>query len=236
MSKLVQKFNENGFVRRFRNDCEFRLTTTVLFGSCCTTAIGLYDLVLAVSDGTESAIWLFTLAIYLLTLAVVRIVALVAHRYGVKRYNSERQRLQSVNIYLGGGAMIVLLTLAYSGIIVLVTANGFHYTYRGNMIFLMAAYAFYKIISAIVNAVKNRRLHDLARQTFRNVNLVDGMVSIVALQSAMLFSFDDDLAFSNIMNAAVGGVAGALMLALGTYMIVRGARLRSIVYSEVQHE
>ena len=235
MSKFSQKITTNRFVVRFRTDSEFRLLVTALFGSCCTTAVGVYNLVFAMLLANFAAVWLYTLAGYFLTLAFARIVLLVAHRRALKKRDVRQAERQAIDAYLGGGALIVLLTLIYSGIIVLITVNDFHYNYRGNMIFVMAIYAFFKIIFAIVNAVKDRRANDLTRQTFRNVNLTDGIVSIVALQSAMLFAYSTESNFSNTMNTVVGGVAGALMLALGTYMIIRGSHLR-IRYREKTHE
>lgn len=226
----------NNLTRRYRNYDEFRLLVNVLVGACASAAIGVYDLILSVINGASSAIWLFTLAIYFFTLAVVRLALLATHRYGVKHLDESRLERQTINIYLSGGALIVPLTFAYSGIAVLVASDGFHYTYRGYMIFGMATYAFYKIIVAIVNAVRMRRQRKLIWQTFRNVNIVDSMVSLMALQSALLFAYSSDETFVKVMNIVVGGVAGILMLALGTYMIVRGWKLRGKTDKEVDND
>ena len=82
------------------------------------------------------------------------------------------------------------------------------------------------MISSAVKVVKYKKYHDLTVQTFRNINLADGIVSIIALQSALLFTFStaEETIFANTMNAVIGGIAGMLLLALGSYMIVRGHR------------
>ena len=72
--------------------------------------------------------------------------------------------------------------------------------------------------------IKYRKYRDFTMQTFRNINLADGIVSVIALQSALLFTFTsaESGTFAKAMNATVGGFAGLLILMLGSYMIVRG--------------
>lgn len=224
--KLVERIKQNKYVVRYREDYEFKTVVKTIFSSAVTVAVGTYNLVVALFAGT-GGIWLLTLAVYYYALALTRIAVLLSHKHGLKRGEAEQtHQMRDACNYLGGGALLVLLTLTYSGIIVLVTVGNFHYHYRGNMIYVMALYAFYKVISSVVYAVKYRKYHDYTMQTFRNINLADGIVSIIALQSALLFAFsaEGEEMFASTMNAVFGGIAGALILALGSYMIVRGCR------------
>lgn len=236
MRKLFEKIKASPVAVRYREDREFRTVVRALFSSATTAAVGVYDLVLAAFAGLDG-IWLDTLGIYCCVLSVARIAVLCAHRVGVMRKEEGvRKKRRDAGNYLFGGALLVFITLAYSGVIVLVTAKGYHYTYRGNMVYVMALYAFYKVISATVRAVRGKKFSDHTTQTFRNIDFADGVVSIVALQTALLsaFSSAEEEAFALTMNAAVGGVAGVLLLALGSYMIVRGARLLSALKYEDQ--
>lgn len=226
MSRLKERICRNKYVARYRADYEWRTLITTLFSSAVTGGIGTYNLVVAILNW-ETGIWVFTLAVYYLALALGRVAVLLSHRVGKARGESgERSEKRDAANYLGGGALLVFLTLAYSGILVLVNVQSRHYDYRGNMVYVMALYAFCKIIFSSVNAVRYRKYRDYTVQTLRNINFADGIVSIVALQTALLFTFTEaeELAFANTMNAAVGGVAGALILALGSYMIIRGYR------------
>ena len=210
---------QSNFVARYRRDYEFRTVVKTRFSAVATYSVATYQLFVAFFTG-GNATWLFTLAVYYYGLAFARVAALVSRRTGLRRGGDART-------YLFGGALLVFLTLAYSGIIVLVTVKNFHYNYRGNFIYAMAFYAFWKVISSAVNAVKYKKFGDYTVQTMRNIDVADGVVSIVALQSALLyvFSSEEELLFARTMNVCVGGVAGALILALGSYMIVKGARL-----------
>lgn len=225
--KLFTKLRQSRFAVRYRNDFEYRTVVRTVLSSCSTAAIGTFNLLIALFAGGDP-VWLLTLSAYYYALASARIAVLLSHRAGLSRGESaSKKQLRDARNYLGGGAWLVLLTLCYSGIIVLVTLRGFHTQYEGNLIYLMALYAFWKVISATVNVVKYKKYGDYTVQTMRNLNLADGIVSIVTLQTALLaaFSAENDAAFAYTMNAAVGGVAGLILLALGSYMIVKGSRL-----------
>ena len=220
--KFTDKIKNLPAVKRYRQDFSFRTVVNALFSSAASALVGAYNLAVAVFAGVNG-VWLYTLAAYYFALAFARIALLISNRAGKKRGEDEnRSKLRGARNFLGGGALIILLTRTYSGIIVLVTAKGYHYDYRGNMMYVMAAYAFYKIISSIVVVAKHKNSDDFTVRTLRLFNVADGIVSIIALQSAMLYAFSEDGGFAGAMNAAIGGVAGAILLALGTYMIISG--------------
>lgn len=219
------KIDFGGFIGRLRKDREFRTVLATLGSSCVTAVIGTFQLLLALFSG-GNATWPYTLSAYYYALAVTRVILLLSRRAGLRKRESafEKEKRDAAN-YLAGGALLVFVTLCYSGIIVLVTVKGYHYEYSGYLIYAMALYAFYKVISATVKAAKYQKFRDYTLQAVRNVNLADGAVSIVSLQSAMLFAFSDgNVLFARTMNAVVGGFAGVAILALGTLMIVGGYR------------
>lgn len=238
MGKFTDWVRVNKYVVRYRQDYEYRTVVKTVLSSAATAAVGTFELLVALFAGGNTT-WLFTLAAYYYALAFARLAVLLSHRIGLRRGESGRARkLRDAGNYLFGGALLVLITLTYSGIIVLVTAGKFHYTYRGNFIYLMAFYAFWKMISAIVNVVRYKKYGDYTVQTMRNFNLADGIVSIVALQSAMLFAFSsaEEAVFAYTMNAAIGGVLGAVLLLLGAHMIIRGHRLITELRTKEEEE
>ena len=92
---------------------------------------------------------------------------------------------------------------------------------HGMMIYVAAAYTFIKIGTSIANFVKARREDDYTLQILRNVNLADAVVSVLALQTAMLREFGAELDVG-IFNALTGAGVCSVILALGIYMIVKG--------------
>lgn len=226
MKNRIEKFKNLPAVARYRTDYEYRTVVRTLLSSAITAAVGTYNLIFGLFAG-GNAVWLYTLAAYYYALVAGRVGVLISHRISIKRGEDEdRKNTRNARNFMGGGAWLVLLTLTFSGIIVLVTVGNYHYEYNGITVYIMALYAFWKIISSIVYAVKYEKYGDLTVQTLKIFNIADGIVSVIGLQSALLFAFtaEGEQAFAYTINAVVGGVAVAVMLALGTYMIIRGAK------------
>lgn len=91
------------------------------------------------------------------------------------------------------------------------------------MIYAAALYTTIKVITAVSNYLKAKKLNNFTIQTVRNVNLADMFVSVLALQTAMFNSFSPEEDWS-VFNAVTGAVVCVLNLILGFTMFVKGRR------------
>lgn len=209
---------------RMRREFEFR---TILFsvGSFFTAAlVSAYYWLLF---GLTLSLWYGALGGYYSVLMLARGGVLYSRRLGRKRGEDDAHiRLRDAKSYLASGGMLVLLALSFSGMLILTVVYGQHNEYAGITIFIAAAYAFLKIGFAITNFVKAHKREDLTVRTLRNINVSDALVSVVALQSAMLqmFMTETDALDSHLFNAVTGGIVCVLIVAIGSVMIVRGKR------------
>ncbi len=94
--------------------------------------------------------------------------------------------------------------------------------YPGLSIFMSAAYTFYKIIAAAVHLSKAKKTYDPVVQALRNINLADALISVAALETAMLASFGggEDMI---PLRAATGFAVCAITIATGALMAARAA-------------
>ncbi len=95
-----------------------------------------------------------------------------------------------------------------------------HFTYMGWTIFAYAAYAFYKITMSIISFIKAHKQEDLTIRAIRNINLVDALVSILALQTALLTMFSEEETNISLFNTFTGIVVSLLSIGIGIYMII----------------
>lgn len=203
---------------------ECRTIVTACVSFAVTIGFVLFEGTFAI---LSRSIWYATLAIYHATLGFLRGGLLLSARYGAKKGESaEKPERRAARSHVVSGVFLVALTFALSGIIVLVVTQDYSFEYAGVMIYAAAFYAFAKIILAIINFVKAGRNCNLTMQAIRNVNVADALVSILALQVAMLQTFTESGSELNpsVFNAVTGGVVGVLVIALGSYMIIRGVR------------
>ena len=114
----------------------------------------------------------------------------------------------------------LILNVALSAAIAQMIFSKAHFTYIGWTIFAFAAYAFYKITMSIIALVKAHKQTDLTVTAIRNINLVDALVSILALQTALLDMFGDGTLDISLMNTMTGLVVSVASVTIGIYMII----------------
>ena len=119
----------------------------------------------------------------------------------------------------------MILNAALSSAIAQMIFDDRSFEYKDWLIYAFAAYAFYKIIMSVRNAIKARRQDDLTIQAIREINMVDAAVSILALQTALLHTFSDPGMDISLFNTFTGTAVSLFSLGLSVSMIVRGSKI-----------
>ena len=164
------------------------------------------------------SIWYGALAAFYIALAFLRGGVLAYHksRIGKKTQNDEYVKAK---VYRNSGIITLILNIALSSAIAQMIFSDAHFTYMGWTIFAYAAYAFYKITMSIIALIKAQKQTDLTVRAIRNINLVDALVSILALQTALLTMFSEGEVNISIFNTFTGIVVSLISVGIGIYMI-----------------
>ena len=175
------------------------------------------------------SVWYISLAVYYLLLSLMKGNVF----YSKRKHNTE---IKQARAYRFAGIIFILLTIAFSGIIVLIYTSNMYFEYAGLMIYVIASYTFYKLILAIVNIFKARKQNDLYIQTIRNINLASALVSILVLQVALFQSFSPE-SNTSFANGLTGAFVSLIILILGIFMIVKAnKKLKNINQKENTYE
>ena len=202
---------------------------TVVFSVVSLTvgiAYAVYNGVVAV---LSLSVFYGALAVYYLLLVLLRGCVLLYHRRKKKssaetaEENATKKKSREIAVYGFCGGVLIILPLCLSFVIAEMVASNRAFEHAGYMIYVAAAYTFYKVIMSCVNFAKARKNEDMTIRAVRNINLADALVSLLALQTAMFRSFSADFA-SGPANAFTGGAVCALTAALGIYMIIGAVR------------
>ena len=130
--------------------------------------------------------------------------------------NSEKE----LKTYRATGIMFIFLTIAMSGIIVLIYTSNMYFEYAGLMIYVFATFTFYKLALAIYNIFKARKQNNLYIQNLRNINLASALVSLLVLQVALFQAFSPEYNTS-FANGLTGAGVASVILTLGIFMIIK---------------
>ena len=199
------------FGRRLLEHYGFR---TVVFAGVSFIFNILYALFNGLIAIVSRSIWYGALATYYIVLTCMR--------GGIISYHGTPASKRSLQIelrkYRGCGILLTTLPLCLSFAILQMVVAGSAFVRWGWTVFAFAAYAFYKIIMAIYNVVKSRKMEDMTVRALRDIGLADAMVSILALQTTLLYAFSTGN--NGAANALTGGVVCALTVVLGVYMLI----------------
>lgn len=214
--RLISFFESREFTRKLIQNWGFRtiLTSTVAFAMSLVNSV--FNAYLGIS---ERSIWFGALAAYYIFLALMRSGLLFYHRTK-KDFNSEA--LIRAKKYTHCGILLLILNAALSSAIAQMIFDDRAFEYKDWLIYAFAAYAFYKVIMSIRNAIKAHRQDDLTIQAIRELNMVDAAVSILALQTALLHTFNDGTADISLFNTVTGCFVSVFSLSLSIFMIIKG--------------
>ncbi len=173
--------------------------------------------------------WFIALAAYYALLAVLRFMLV--------RHVSVRDETLELRRYRLCGFALLLMNQALAVLVIFMVYQNKGFNYPGLLIYAMAFYAFYAVITAIINVVKTRRHNSPILSAAKAINLVAAMVSILSLETAMLAQFggDNDPMFRKVMIGATGGGVCTIIVGMAVYMIWRSSKnLKTIKLNKSQ--
>lgn len=167
------------------------------------------------------SIWYGSLSAFYISLMFLRGGVLIYHKNRLgKEVDLNSEELSKAKVYKNSGIITLILNVALSVAIAQMIFADAHFSYLGWTVFAFAAYAFFKITVAIITLFKAHRQDDLTVRAIRNINLIDALVSILALQTALMSAFGDGTLNTSLMNTLTGSVVSLLSICIGVYMIV----------------
>ncbi|MDO4352661.1 MAG: hypothetical protein Q4D00_06020 [Clostridia bacterium] len=162
--------------------------------------------------------WFLSLGVYYLALAIMRF--LLIHYIRLKKETSDKN--EELRRYRMCGCMLFLINIALVGITILAVKKNAGFSYPGYLIYVMAMYAFYSVITAVMNLVKYRKYGSPILSAAKVINMSTALVSIFSLETAMLAQFGSENTeyFRVMMTALTGTGVSLIVLGMAVFMIV----------------
>ena len=216
---LMRKLRNTSIGRRFFDDVRFRTEISLYQG----LFINLLYIAMKMFSGIYyRSFWFIALAIYYILLAVMRFMLL--RRSKKNRHKTPKEA--EIYRYRLCGISLLVMNQALAGIVIFMVHQNKGFDYPGLLIYAMAAYSFYSVITAVIKIVKFRGYGSPVMSAAKAINLVAALVSILSLETAMLAQFGgDDETFRAVMTGATGGGVCTIVIGMAIYMIWRSAKL-----------
>lgn len=165
--------------------------------------------------------WFISFAVYYLLLCLMKINLISNFKKGALEHNliKERKKLKHTEIIL------LLLDVVLSGIIILIIHKNETFYYPGTLIYAIALYDFYLIITAIINVFKYHNHKRPMLIASKCINLTVAMISMISLEVGMIYQFgDNDIIFKNTMIGITGFAVAIINSLMAVYLIFKGHR------------
>lgn len=208
---------------RMVDDFSFR-TVTFTYASFGGNVV--FSLAKGVAGWFSGSWWLISFSTYYLLLCISKFLLLRDSRKLDKLQDQSRREQLEWQAYRVCGVLLMVMTIALFGIVVLIVTRDSKFVYYGVLIFVVALYDFYCLTAAIIYMVRNRRRHSPMIVAIKTIQLATTLVSMLSLQTAMFASFggESDGAFKSLMNLCTGGAVCVILLTMGIVMVVKATK------------
>ena len=200
--------------------------TLLLFSSLLNISYSIFNLVVGIY---YRSFWFITFAVYYFLLWFMRFFLLYKEKdFNVYNLNQYKKLKRC-------GIILLLLNVVLVGIIILILHTNQSIHYAGYVIYIVAIYDFYLIISAIFNVFKYRNSNSPILLASKFINLTVAMISMLSLEVAMIEHFgDNDLTFRIVMTGSMGFAICLINSFMAIYMIIK-SRKKVIIKDQVSY-
>lgn len=207
-------------VEKLIHENRFRTEIALYPGLCINV---LYVIFKTATGMYYRSAWFLSLGVYYLALAIMRF--LLIHYIRFKKETSDKN--DELRRYRMCGCMLFLINVALVGITILAVKKNAAFSYPGYLIYVMAMYAFYSVITAVMNLVKYRKYGSPILSAAKVINMSTALVSIFSLETAMLAQFGSENTehFRVMMTALTGIGVSLIVVGMAVFMIVRSGIL-----------
>lgn len=207
--------NRNALVKRYFVDDKFKANVSLMRGIIVDIVYMLFKLVTGI---IYSSLWSVSLAFYHLVLGLLRFY--LFQNYKTKANNMNEENLTAYKC----GWFLVLLNIPMTLMSYLMIFENSGFAYPGYIIYINATYAFYILTLSIYNIFKYKKIGSPILSSAKIINFIAALITMFALQSAMMNSFGADSQFRFLMNVIFGTFVLIMIFASSIIWIIKGKK------------
>lgn len=205
----------------YMTDADVRARVSLNVGWLVNLGYSAFKLVLGIIYGS---MWFLAEAEYYIVLTVLRFALIKSDK---KHSGKPEYMWKSFNRC---GWCLLLLNFLMTCIISQVVFRNEVYDYPGLVIYASAAYTFYRLIMSIVQIVRYHSAHNPVLSASKRLNLSASLMSLFALQTAMLTEFGGMGGVGNrAANGATGAAVSAAVICIAVLMIIKSRKQLTIL-------
>lgn len=216
--KIKKRIYSNKYAKRYLTDKDLRIRVSLYGGLVVNVCFAVFKIVMGILFQSK---WLFAMAGYNMILSVMRFVLVYKDQISKKVETEQERKLHGIHSYKVCGWLMLLLNMAISVIVIIVVFEEQTLSYPGFMIYAIAAFTFYCMITAIISMVKYWHRVNPIFSAVKRIGMAKALVSVFTLQVAMLTQFGvDDEVKHQMMNGMTGFAVCLIITVMAIFMLV----------------
>lgn len=224
-SRLHRLMKRKRFLLNVWKNPRTRAGILLSFGFLLNLGYAVFSLAMGLRS---RSLWQGSIGIYYLLLCFSRYLLLREYRR-LRQMPACVRCIREVRIYRLTGAMLLMLQAAQLSLLIQMLVQNRSYAYSGFLLFLLSVYTAYRLIAALIRNLRLRRAHSPLLLATRSINLAVALLSLLALQTAVLSRFSADAATARIANGITGGLVFFWNVTTGIRMLAVSRRTLSIL-------
>lgn len=237
-SEKMNYIRNHAITQRLVNDKLYRGRVVLYKGMITSMMFAVFKMVVAI---IYRSVWFGAVSVYYLSLTGMRylLVKYMKKADGLSESDKKEDDNQAVQLPADGierylmeyrgyrlcGYLMFFLNVAMTGMTIQMVKHDKGYSYPGMIIYVSAVYAFYTLTMSIINLVRYRKLNSPVISAAKVIGLASALMSILALQTAMLTQFGaEQKAFISVMNACTGGAVCFAIFVMAIIMIYKSGK------------
>lgn len=213
--KVRQLMERYEFTSRYLHDKDYRATVAIYSGQLINLLYAAYK----VSAGIYyDSSWLWTGGIYYAVIFAIRFCLANDHRKIPE--NTDNRYADELRAYRKCGALLLILSLAMSGMTIQMTVNNKHYSFSNTIIIMTALFTFIYFFTAVGKLVSYSKRSSPILKASKNISMIAAAMSMFSLQTAMIPAFGNDETYRSRMNIITGTVVMIFSVGMAAYMLI----------------
>lgn len=174
--------------------------------------------------GVQSAsLWFCAEAVYYLLLSAARILLVEEDRQIGLETNPVLRDKHAWQVYRRGGFLLLLLSLAAAGIVILALREERTRSYPDIVVVGVILFTVWRAGLALYQILRYRHSHPILSLS-KLLSLAAALLSFFALQCTILVRYGRDFAYRSPLNAVTGSAVCLALLVIGCFMLRRARR------------
>ena len=191
--------------------------------SCFSLAVNIVCISIKLWMGiVNRSYFLIVLAVCYMALAFIQVFVL---QRSMKIQYSDDPLRAAYSVYGITGGLLLLLNLSMFAVEWMIVAYGSHIFYPSYLLYVMTAYAVVRNVLAVRNLLKTKNEDSPVIKALYAINYACALISILSLQSAILFRYcPPESVFPRWMNASTGTYISVIIMAMSARIIMIAVR------------